>query len=1788
LAPAILLCRPAPAADAVQLKFGGHFINLNETGPCTPGRRTIEVPEPARLGIDIVTYTCPDGSRISGKLSLVVPSDDKMPTGSVDATGQFLELSGPIESVVSGSITWTTSDSDSAPFTGQFIAETANGNHADRSLVCVSPPDLKSNLAAGAPNGFSTEARCTWRKLAYSSSPTQPPIAYLSTISRLDVAAKNGNNRIPIELVITSAWKLSSELVLDEKIAVKETPMLIHVSGGSFPSDAAPEFLKADGSVDPEIRVSNARVVNGTLLEAEIFASASAALGSRDLRVTAGGKDLGRKAAALEVLSVELEWSQGAKTADNADRIANHPTVVRARISGSGRQPTFKGLLYVFSGGAQVPGSPFVPGAPEPKRLNPNGPDVLLDSYRTAPAATVEDKFFLRDTLNFYFGMDVPGSAPALPVGQYDAFLVLSPVDPAALPARLNLTREGLKAKRDQIAYEQLLTQYFRSTKPLRVLMVVDNRLDPATSAASIRALAGRQGLLDQYLKAAYPVDNTLLSSRVVTNLPKTVLDLDALKPWVHGETAALAWFFDVPVWANSVLAKLAQYLAGQNRLLPADQQFDRIALLLAGTEAGEMLGTGTTGMSDKATANIVVPDSPSTYAHELGHTFGFGETYCTSCYVTSVNPRGPNAFPVDANNSGNRVEEGAVRLLPMLDKLNRPMTAVSAGVQAAGGPGFALNYDRADMMGVQSGENDRWPDRLEWRHLYSLFRLPGGGEAGERQPLAATDVITLRGLIDVFDRVGHASVVRYTAPDAPPAPAAGDFTAELLDGSGNVLSSASFGVDFMQPEVGFTTVAPFAVTLPFSTTARQARIRKGSATVFTRAVSSSAPTVQVTAPSAGQSVSGAVTVAWNASDPDGDALTYTVYYAPSGGTLVAIAGGLTERSFSWDPSRYGGASAAQIVVVASDGVQEGKGSSGTFSVAKKAPNVLITSPANGAVYPAGVPITFAGNALDPEDGLLANGALSFRSSVDGALGTGSTVVRALSQGTHTITLLASDRDGTPGQATVTVTVGAAGAVPSIQTLSTGSGAPGTALTISGQGFESGSGNTVRFGTVAASVVSASATQIVTSVPSGVLPGPAAVTVTSRGIASAAVTFQVLAGKPRLFSVVPNAGEAGTVVTIRGAELGTTIAASTLRFGSTPATISFLEGGTLRATVPAGLATGATALTLATAQGTSEPLSFTVTSAGSAASPVAIASLSPASGSTGTAVTINGKGFSRSAASNAVIFGGVAATVRSATFETLETNVPAGLPSGPVAVVVRVNGIPSNAVTFTVGGGGGTTFTLSVARAGGGGGSVTSTPAGISCGAACSASFASGTGVSLTATPDAGSTFAGWSACSGTGACSVTMSADRQVTATFNRSGGGGCSGGGELMRDGGFEDGQAPSGDSGRSGVSGPWTWTSSAGLNPILPAAQSFRGAHAGAWCAAMNGYGEAETDTLTQDVALPAAVNATLSFYLAVDTQEEGLQAYDTLKVDVLDTNDRLLAALATFSNADAGHGYVLHTLDVSQFAGRTVRVKFTGVEDVGRATLFHLDDVSLVATCASSNPCPAGQCLRLSQARVAVTVDWRSQYSGQSGHALALPQDDQFGFFYFTSATNPEVFVKVLDFGSDRPFPIFYAGLTDLEYTVTFTVLSTGQSVSFLKPAGSYAGGGDSVTLRHARAGILADSVDTYADGDGLRLSSQHVSVSVTYRNQYTGQTGVGRALPQKDEFGYFYFTSPGNPELFVKVLDFGAASPYLLFYGGLTDFEYTVTFTNLATGQKATFTKPAGSYVGGGDNTALRH
>jgi hypothetical protein len=79
-------------------------------------------------------------------------------------------------------------------------------------------------------------------------------------------------------------------------------------------------------------------------------------------------------------------------------------------------------------------------------------------------------------------------------------------------------------------------------------------------------------------------------------------------------------------------------------------------------------------------------------------------------------------------------------------------------------------------------------------------------------------------------------------------------------------------------------------------------------------------------------------------------------------------------------------------------------------------------------------------------------------------------------------------------------------------------------------------------------------------------------------------------------------------------------------------------------------------------------------------------------------------------------------------------------------------------------------LTVTINKIGAGTGTVTSTPAGISCGSTCQATYAYATAVTLSAAPDANQYFMGWdsTACTGTGICAFTLTSNMVVRASFS------------------------------------------------------------------------------------------------------------------------------------------------------------------------------------------------------------------------------------------------------------------------------------------------------------------------------------------------------------------------------------------------------------------------------------
>ncbi|MEU7321188.1 hydrolase [Streptomyces griseoviridis] len=159
--------------------------------------------------------------------------------------------------------------------------------------------------------------------------------------------------------------------------------------------------------------------------------------------------------------------------------------------------------------------------------------------------------------------------------------------------------------------------------------------------------------------------------------------------------------------------------------------------------------------------------------------------------------------------------------------------------------------------------------------------------------------------------------------------------------------------------------------------------------------------------------------------------------------------------------------------------------------------------------------------------------------------------------------------------------------------------------------------------------------------------------------------------------------------------------------------------------------------------------------------------------------------------------------------------------------------------------------------------------------------------------------------------------------------GGGGTCTAAQLLGNNGFESGNT--------------TWSASSGVITN----SSSKSARTGSYYAWLDGYGTATTDTLSQSVTVPSGcTTAALSFFLHIDTAETTTStAYDTLKVQVLNSSGTVLATLATYSNLNAASGYTQRTFSLASYAGQTVTLKFTGTEGSTLQTSFVVDDTAL---------------------------------------------------------------------------------------------------------------------------------------------------------------------------------------------------------------------------------------------------
>ncbi len=266
-----------------------------------------------------------------------------------------------------------------------------------------------------------------------------------------------------------------------------------------------------------------------------------------------------------------------------------------------------------------------------------------------------------------------------------------------------------------------------------------------------------------------------------------------------------------------------------------------------------------------------------------------------------------------------------------------------------------------------------------------------------------------------------------------------------------------------------------------------------------------------------------------------------------------------------------------------------------------------------------------------------------------------------------------------------------------------------------------------------------------------------------------------------------------------------------------------------------------------------------------------------------------------------------------------------------------------------------------------------------------------------------------------------------------------------------------------------------------------------------------------------------------------------------------------------------------------------------------------------------PCaPSATALCLSAQRFAVEVQWKD-FQGNTGQGQAVALTADTGYFWFFSASNVELIVKVLDARAiNGKFWVFFGALSNVEYDLTVRDSVTGASKTYHNPPGQFASVGDTSAFP---AGVAAaathektDVEGTQAPPESLQAIQRFIGVPAPARADFApcpetpfgfnlngcrfhlevswrdsrGVTGDGQPVQLTNDTGYFWFFSPSNVELVVKVLDARAVNgEFWVFFGALSNVEYALTVTDTVTGTVRRYKNPSGLFASVGDTKAFR-
>ena len=286
----------------------------------------------------------------------------------------------------------------------------------------------------------------------------------------------------------------------------------------------------------------------------------------------------------------------------------------------------------------------------------------------------------------------------------------------------------------------------------------------------------------------------------------------------------------------------------------------------------------------------------------------------------------------------------------------------------------------------------------------------------------------------------------------------------------------------------------------------------------------------------------------------------------------------------------------------------------------------------------------------------------------------------------------------------------------------------------------------------------------------------------------------------------------------------------------------------------------------------------------------------------------------------------------------------------------------------------------------------------------------------------------------------------------------------------------------------------------------------------------------------------------------------------------------------------------------------------LEGVGPGALPLVVDRATVAQAGvGAASCTVGNLLCMAGNRFRAEVAWKANDLAGAGRAVALTLDT--GYFWFFDPANVELVTKLFDGrAANGKFWSFYGALSNVEYTLTTIDVETGRTWTYANPFGTLASGADTeafpvatteagaasaaspslvdlaaeqtAMLEEAAASAPAKAGTCVPAAERLCLRDGRFQVTLTFKD-FAGKTGTGKAVPLTSDTGSFWFFSPANVEVVLKVLDGRPLNDHFwVFYGALSNVEYTLTVTDTVTGDSATYRNRLGSFGSRADTEAL--